>query len=108
MLSSTIVNANRVTPSVPTQPGVSPVKADRDPVPIARPEIHETVARVLDPLPRGKLLDVPAGEGALSARLSQAGFLVQACDLYPDIFVVRDIEVRRGDLSGSLPYADCE
>jgi SAM-dependent methyltransferase len=81
---------------------------DRAPVPIARLEIHETVARILDPFPRGKLLDVPAGEGALSARLSKAGFQVQACDLYPDIFRVPEIEVRRGDLSGTLPYKDAE
>jgi SAM-dependent methyltransferase len=77
-------------------------------VPIARPEIHESVARILDPFPRGKLLDVPAGEGALSASLSEAGFHVQACDLYPEIFRVPGIEVRRGDLSGTLPYADAE
>jgi SAM-dependent methyltransferase len=82
--------------------------ADRAPVPIARLEIHETVARILDPFPRGKLLDVPAGEGALSARLSKAGFLVQACDLYPEIFRLPEIEVRRGDLSGVLPYVDEE
>src|SRR6202171_4332980 len=81
---------------------------DREPVPIARPEIHETVARILDPFPRGKLLDVPAGEGALSARLSEAGFQVQACDLYPEIFMVRNIDVRHGDLSATLPYADAE
>ena len=77
-------------------------------MPIARPEIHETVARILSPFPRGKLLDVPAGEGALSARLSEAGFQVQACDLYPEIFMVGNIDVRRGDLSGCLPYADGE
>jgi SAM-dependent methyltransferase len=82
--------------------------ADRAPVPIARLEIHETVARILDPFPRGKLLDVPAGEGALSARLSKAGFLVQACDLYPEIFRLPQIDVRRGDLSGVLPYVDEE
>ena len=85
-----------------------PVDADRAPVPIARPEIHATVAGILDPLPRGRLLDVPAGEGALSARLAGMGFQVQACDLYPDIFRVRDIEVRRGDLSGTLPYRNAE
>lgn len=82
--------------------------AERAPVPIARLEIHETVARILDPFPRGNLLDVPAGEGALSARLSKAGFSVQACDLYPEIFKAPDIEVRRGDLSGVLPYGDAE
>jgi SAM-dependent methyltransferase len=85
-----------------------PADAAREPVPIARPEIHATVARILDPLPRGRLLDVPAGEGALSARLAGMGFQVQSCDLYPEIFRVRDIEVRRGDLSGTLPYTDAE
>ena len=97
MLSSTIVNANPSTD-----------KDDRAPVPIARPEIHETVARILDPLPRGKLLDVPAGEGALSARLSEAGFAVEACDLYPELFRVPNLRVQRGDLSGTLPYANAE
>jgi SAM-dependent methyltransferase len=82
--------------------------SDRAPVPLARPEIHDTVAAILSPLPRGRLLDVPAGEGALSARLAEAGFSVQACDLYPEIFLLCDIEVRRGDLSGTLPYADRE
>ncbi len=101
MLSSNIVNATPMTPSQQNQ-------AERAPVPIARLEIHETVARILDPLPRGKLLDVPAGEGALSLRLLNAGFQVQACDLYPEIFRVPGIEVRRGDLSGNLPYADAE
>ena len=99
VLSSTIVNATPLTPSE---------IENRAPVPIARPEIHKTVAQILDPLPRGKLLDVPAGEGALSARLSEAGFQVQACDLYPEIFKVRGIEVRRGDLSTALPYNDSE
>src|SRR5258708_33857828 len=77
-------------------------------VPFARPEIRETVLSILDPFPRGKLVDGPAGEGTLSARLSEAGFHVQACDLYPEIFMLRNIDVRRGDLSGTLPYADAE
>jgi len=80
----------------------------RDPVPIAHVEIHETVARLLDPFPRGPLLDVPAGEGALSLRLSKMGFGVRACDLYPEIFRAPGIDVLRGDLSATLPYADGE
>jgi SAM-dependent methyltransferase len=76
--------------------------------PMAWPEVHDTVARILESLPRGRLLDVPAGQGALAARLKAAGFDVRACDLYPELFRVRDIEVRRGDLSGTLPYADGE
>jgi SAM-dependent methyltransferase len=75
---------------------------------MAWPEIHEKVAQILDPLPRGALLDVPGGQGALAARLKKSGFDVQACDLYPELFCAPGIEVRRGDLSASLPYADQE
>jgi SAM-dependent methyltransferase len=75
---------------------------------MAWPEIHDVAARILDPLPRGRLLDVPAGQGALAARLKAAGFQVSACDLYPEIFRAPDIEVRHGDLSSALPYGDAE
>jgi 2-polyprenyl-3-methyl-5-hydroxy-6-metoxy-1,4-benzoquinol methylase len=108
MLSSRGVNANPTRLSPQAEVAAALHNSDRDAAPIARLEIHETVARILDPLPRGKLLDVPAGEGALSARLSKAGFDVEACDLYPEIFRVPGIEARRGDLSGVLPYADGE
>lgn len=108
MLSSTDVNASpSKRPPQEEEKSAAP-SADRAPVPIARLEIHETVARILDPFPRGKLLDVPAGEGALSARLFKAGFQVQACDLYPEIFRAPNIDVRRGNLSGVLPYKDGE
>ena len=108
MLSSSFVNASPSKRPAQEKVTSTAASADRAPVPIARLEIHETVARILDPFSRGKLLDVPAGEGALSARLSKAGFQVQACDLYPEIFRLPDIEVRRGDLSGVLPYNDAK
>ena len=75
---------------------------------MAWPEVHDKVAQILQPLPRGRLLDVPAGQGALAIRLKANGFEVRACDLYPELFRVPDIEVRRGDLSGTLPYVDAE
>jgi len=108
MLSSPRESAKRLSSPGKKQVADALNDSGRAPVPIARPEIHETVAGILDPFPRGKLLDVPAGEGALSGRLSEAGFNVQACDLYPEIFMLRNIDVRRGDLSGTLPYADAE
>jgi 2-polyprenyl-3-methyl-5-hydroxy-6-metoxy-1,4-benzoquinol methylase len=108
VISSSFESAKRLSSPGQKQIADTPTNAGRAPVPIARPEIHETVARILDPFPRGKLLDVPAGEGALSARLSEAGFQVQACDLYPEIFMVRNIDVRHGDLSATLPHADAE
>jgi SAM-dependent methyltransferase len=86
----------------------SPAAPARRAQPMAWPEIHDMVVRVLDALPRGRLLDVPSGEGALSRRLMEAGFQVRACDLYPELFLLRDVEIRRGDLSGTLPYGDGE
>mgnify|MGYP006180202355 CR=1 FL=1 len=55
----------------------------------------QVLARHL-PDPRGLCaLDVGAGMGALSARLTGAGYTVAACDLYPEAFSVPGIECRR-------------
>jgi SAM-dependent methyltransferase len=85
---------------------LEPAMTKETPVPMAHQAVHDTVASILEQLPRGKLLDVPAGEGALAASLDKIGFAVQCCDLYPEIFRLRNIEIRQGDLSGSLPYSD--
>jgi SAM-dependent methyltransferase len=79
---------------------------DRGPAAMSRPGLHDTVLRVLDPLPRGRILDCPAGEGALVERLVAAGFDTQACDLYDELFRLDDVEIKKGDLSGTLPYAN--
>jgi SAM-dependent methyltransferase len=79
----------------------------REAVPLAHEAIHETVAEVLGAqAARGALLDVPAGEGALAARLLRAGFAVRCCDLYPQIFRLPGVEIKGGDLSAMLPYPD--
>ena len=74
--------------------------------PMAHQAVHDTVVKVLCDFTRGKLLDVPAGEGALAARLIEIGFDVHCCDLYPEIFRLQDVEIKRGDLSSALPYRD--
>jgi SAM-dependent methyltransferase len=71
---------------------------------MSRPGLHDTVMSILGPLPRGKILDCPAGEGALAERLLAAGFEVQGCDLYDELFRLDSVEIKRGDLSGTLPY----
>jgi 2-polyprenyl-3-methyl-5-hydroxy-6-metoxy-1,4-benzoquinol methylase len=87
--------------------GTAHAETEREAVPLAHEAIHETVARVLGAqTERGLLLDVPAGEGALAARLIRAGFDVRCCDLYPEIFRLRTVEIKGGDLSATLPYAD--
>lgn len=75
---------------------------------MAHLEIHDTVVYIMEALPRGRVLDVPAGEGALAARLIREGFQVFCCDLYPQIFRLKGVEIKQGDLSGSLPYADSQ
>ena len=54
--------------------------------------------------PRGRLLDIGAGSGALAAGLQQLGFAVSACDLFPDQFQARGIPFTVANASESLPY----
>jgi ubiquinone/menaquinone biosynthesis C-methylase UbiE len=72
--------------------------------PLAHQAIHDTVVVILEKERRGPLLDVPAGEGALAARLIAAGFEVSCCDLYPEIFRLEGVRISRGDLNGELPF----
>jgi SAM-dependent methyltransferase len=71
---------------------------------LAHEAIYDTVAEVLSPLPRGALLDAPAGEGALAERLVSLGFDVQCCDLHPEMFRLPGVSIKRGDLTAALPY----
>jgi len=83
-------------------------REERAPLPLAHEAIHERVVEILDKYERGPLLDVPAGEGALAARIKQLGFDVRCCDLYPEIFRLPDTDCLRGDLCGTLPYREGE
>src|SRR5437762_6636157 len=78
----------------------------RQPMPLAHEAIHDTVVGILKDLPRGALLDVPAGEGALATRLIDAGFDVRCCDLYPEIFRLDGVEIHQGNLDAELPFSD--
>jgi 2-polyprenyl-3-methyl-5-hydroxy-6-metoxy-1,4-benzoquinol methylase len=97
-----------MTPNA-TPPMVGEIAAkapDLAAAPLAHQAIHDTVAGILEREARGPLLDVPAGEGALAARLIAAGFEVSCCDLYPEIFRLKDVPVHQGDLNGDLPFAN--
>ena len=88
------------------QAGTSTVTKSASPAPLAHEAIHDTVVGMLEPLPRGALLDVPAGEGALAARLIDAGFDVRCCDLYPEIFRLEGVDINQGNLDAELPFGD--
>jgi len=81
-------------------------KPYRQASPLAHEAIHDTVVGILKALPRGPLLDVPAGEGALAARLIDAGFDVSCCDLYPEIFRLDGVHIHGGNLDEELPFSD--
>ena len=68
--------------------------------------IHETVGQILEKEKRGKILDIPAGKGALAIRLKMLGYEIFCCDLYPTLFKLEDFEIKPGDLDKTLPYAD--
>jgi SAM-dependent methyltransferase len=72
--------------------------------PLAHQAIHDTVVAILEKFPRGRLIDVPAGHGALAERLIAEGFEVCCCDLYPEIFRLENVEIRQGDLNRELPF----
>src|SRR6267142_1650865 len=80
--------------------------ADSEAATLAHQAIHDTVVGLLEKEPRGDLLDVPAGEGALAARLISSGFAVSCCDLYPEIFRLKDVHIHQGDLNAELPFAN--
>jgi SAM-dependent methyltransferase len=78
----------------------------REPAPMAHAAIHDAVVGILKELPRGRVLDVPAGEGALAGRLIAAGFDVRCCDLYPEIFRLSHVAINQGNLDGVLPFEE--
>lgn len=73
---------------------------------LAHDAIHETVEALLRDRERGRLLDIPAGHGALAYRLIELGYEVSCGDLYPEIFELDGVDIRKGDLDGTLPYDD--
>ena len=77
-----------------------------EPSALAHEAIHETVENILRDIPRGRLLDTPAGEGALALRIGRLGYQVSCCDLYPEIFKVDGVEIRSGNMDSRLPYDD--
>ena len=77
-----------------------------EPTALAHEAIHETVENILKDEPNGRVLDIPAGEGALAVRIRRLGYDVSCCDLYPEIFKLDGVEIRSGNMDSRLPYDD--
>jgi SAM-dependent methyltransferase len=91
-----------------TQKGVLVIVGERDIRPLARNGVHEQVIAYMEGRPRGRVLDVPTGQGALAQRLHQLGFAVSCCDIDTSQFLVEALTVDQGDLNDTLPYGDEE
>jgi SAM-dependent methyltransferase len=52
------------------------------------------------------VLDLGAGEGALTQKLYEMGFDVQACDLFPEYFKFDRVKFTNVDVTRKFPYPD--
>lgn len=74
---------------------------------IAHEKTHRKVLDIFARFPnRGKLLEIPAGEGALAWQLCKLGYDVTAGDIDPKFFKVRQIPCLYLDLNQRFPIED--
>jgi 2-polyprenyl-3-methyl-5-hydroxy-6-metoxy-1,4-benzoquinol methylase len=67
---------------------------------------HEKALELIDGLPHdGRLLDMGAGEGPLSAKLRERNCRVIALDVLAENFQLTDVPLVQADLSRGLPFA---
>jgi len=82
---------------------VAVLTADEIPHEHALPGVHAAAHRLLERLPKGALLDLGAGEGALSYWATAAGFDVTAMDVDRGMFCLRHVPFVEHDLNQRLP-----
>src|SRR5881396_3367530 len=74
---------------------------------IAHEKTHQKVLEIFERFSaRGKLLEIPAGEGALAWRLHRLGYIVTAGDIDPKFFKVNPIPCIYLDLNRKFPIED--
>ena len=72
---------------------------------IAHERTHRRVLDLFEQFSkRGRLLEIPAGEGALAWQLQKLGYAVTAGDIDPKFFKVRSIPCVYVDLNRELPF----
>jgi len=71
------------------------------------PGIHNRFYKYIQPVIKDKdlkILEVGAGHGAFTELLYNDGFDVSACDLFPEIFYLKEVECLKADVTKELPY----
>jgi len=77
--------------------------------PITMPGVHSRFLKFFSDRsePAGlKILDVGAGEGALTQKLFEMGYQMQACDFSPEAFKFSPVHCDGVDITLPFPYAD--
>ncbi len=77
--------------------------------PITMPGVHSRFLNFFGERaePKGlKILDVGSGEGALTQKLHNMGYEMQACDFSPEIFKFPAVKCDAVDITLPFPYAD--
>jgi len=69
-------------------------------------DTHEVILSLMEGVAKGRVLDVAAGEGLLTYRLSRSGFDVIPADKEISHFKVDSMKPDIVDLNGKLPYKD--
>ncbi|MBI4445336.1 MAG: methyltransferase domain-containing protein [Acidobacteria bacterium] len=70
---------------------------------IAHERTFFRIVDLVESLPRGRLLDIPAGEGAISHVLRPLGFEVTAADIDPAFFKAEGIPCLHADMNREIP-----
>lgn len=68
--------------------------------------IHEKVMEIMERLPKGLVLDIPAGQGALSSDLEKSGNCVVPGDLEAVNILYRNRRAAQLDLNQFLPFRE--
>jgi SAM-dependent methyltransferase len=76
--------------------------------PITMPGIHERFhsffRKYVTEFNQPKILEIGAGHGAFTEILYREGYDVSACDLFPELFFLKEVECKKADLTEKLPY----
>lgn len=73
--------------------------------PIGYGRCYAEVVRLLEPLPRGRVLDAPAGDGGLGQSIAERGFDVTLADIDPSANRTR-LPCIIADMNQPLPFPD--
>ena len=68
--------------------------------------VRKYLKNVAEELPGKVVIDLPAGNGVTSQLLKEHGAHVYPFDLFPEYFMVQEVECKRADISDKIPVRD--